>query len=331
MARRRSTQRKSAQTRHGQPPPEAEADESGRKTLSRPQTQLGTTGCSAQCLELRQGYGRRSQWWDCDLLSVHPVYKWVAVGLQHEARALLASAPRFEEPRGGLGLSRGRILISQAATMPQLQPGRKLTVSVKNTGRKLYVEVYGSGYGCVSLRLKLDFERGLLHVQEGLGRTITGGEQARLCADGPLLLEADSVLWPFVRSLDVPPCAPGHPASDTHPSADALKRGGAANTRRLCATGLYRESDMLRANRATLWAFVLCRHRAAQQGSAFGRLPDVLLAMILERALIAVEEGRAARDTCDTTESVYHPSKWGDYQRRAFEGRLDAWHADWYP
>ena len=66
-----------------------------------------------------------------------------------------------------------------------------------------------------------------------------------------------------------------------------------------------------------------CQHRAAQQGSAFGQLPDMLLLLILEQALSTVVEER------DTIEERYQPSKWGDYQRRAFEGRLDMWATDW--
>ena len=60
----------------------------------------------------------------------------------------------------------------------------KLVISVKNTGKRLFAEIYGTSHGWDATRFKIDIERGILQVHEGCsGFSHRSGEQAWLKTD----------------------------------------------------------------------------------------------------------------------------------------------------
>ena len=260
-----------------------------RKTLTRPVQSSQTISRSKRDLVLKAGYGARDRWWDVELFRDHPVFLWLVTALKEERQTLLENPPQHLESGAQRDNTRWRSLDHSRGERywALLDPG-KLIISVKNTGKRLFVEVYGTSHGWDASRFKIDVERKILQVHAGRSGSWSPGEQAWLRADGQLFSTMDENLWPFVRSLEVPPSAPLPAGRRTKAGGDDPSRKGS----NISAGGLFRAWDLQtakEADRATMWAVVLCRHRTAVE-RAFARLPDAILALVFAFAYGAADE-----------------------------------------
>ena len=265
----------------------AEAEEKTQQREILPRPALCSGRANKQHLVLRAGYGARSRWRDVDLFRGHPVFVWLISALEQEERELLDNPPQYVE-NGGLQRDMSRWPYHRGRRCTPLLAVGKLVISVKNTGKRLFAEIYGTSHGWDATRFKIDIERGILQVHEGCsGFSHRSGEQAWLKPDGKLRGTMDEVLWPFVHSLDVPPSLPAPVGRPIGLSTPGARCGDDASMRSIshsasASSGLFREWDLRKAranDRATMWAVVLCRHRASEM-RAFARLPDAILELI---------------------------------------------------